>query len=127
MVDAHVVMEQPQARGRGFGVERIAVARMEPGAAAVEGEAEGLRLGPGPAADPVHRLENGHRLAGLRQRLRRSKPRRASADHDHVDFGHGLIPIRPSTILCASPTSPTSTAASTAAVTSADQICTVCP
>ena len=128
VVDAHVVMEQAEPRGARLGIERVAVAGMEPGAAAVEGEAEGLGLGPGAAADPVHRLEDGHRLPGPGQRLRRREPRRAGADHDDIDLRrHDRIPMRRSTILCTRPTSPTSTAASTAATTSADQICTVCP
>ena len=128
MVDAHVVMEQAEARSARLRVERIAVAGMEPGAATVEGKAEGFGLGPGAAADPVHRLEDGDRLAGPGKRLRRREARCARPHHDDVDLRcHDRIPMRRSTIRFTRPTRPTSTAARTAAATSADQICTVWP
>ena len=95
MVDAHVVVIEPPARGFASVKNGIAVGGVQPGAAPVEGKAEGLALGPGASADPVHRLEDGDRLAGLRQRLGRGEPGGAGPDDDDVDLAHDPPPNIP--------------------------------
>ena len=70
MIDIHVVVIERPAGGLRLGKIGVAVRRVQPGAADVEGHAEMPVAGPGAAADAVHRFEEFEGKAGGAQIFR---------------------------------------------------------
>ena len=92
MIDIHVVMVERPAGGLRLGKVGIAVGRMQPGAANVEGHAEMLVAGPGAAADAAHGFEQLEGKAGGAQGPGGGKARRTGADDDDINVFHGILP-----------------------------------
>jgi len=67
----------------------IDVARMQPGAAAIERHAEGFGIRPGAPADAVARLDAEDGQAALDQGARRRKTGGTGPDHRNVTAFHG--------------------------------------
>ena len=93
VVEVHVVMVERPVRRLGIGVVGVAVGGVKPGAADVERNAEIVARRPGPAADPVHGLDDGETPSRGPQYLRGGKARRARSHDNHVDIAHLAIPV----------------------------------